>query len=906
MGDPLVGIAFLVTSPYQVYHYKWIASHFTDATAVIEVRDREYGLTEEFVAEHLPDCGRHWVAKDNLTSLDGRFDAIVCQTPILPLEFLRKSLVVAQQYSLAKEQYQYGVWRAHAQLNLMYGNYSVLKVRGFSNAVAAGNPLLDPLFGQPRPDRTPIGSAGHRARLLYMPTYGELSSLRHVLPRLRDLDADVTVKLHHAEEATIEGDGLRVVYSDADPVTLLRTHDGVISDLSGAAYDALYAGLPVVLAATPDPLAVGRDYDRLSPAERDHSLLAGIAAVWQVGDPDGPWPAFATAEQQLGSPSYKDFLDTTFVNAGTAGAACAREIRRLLDEGEPPHFGAQQVRDTTKRYITTNRELRRRAVPEPATGDGESPTTRPAGPPSLRLTYRRARRFLARSQSLRRLVRAARRRLRGGPQPAAPELGPGPLPAAAPARRREDVFESLVPQLAAEGVTVLRDTELTGADVAVLTTSKRRVLAAMQRFAGERPDLTVRVGTDWRIVETLPLDRLTFYDLVHAHWLELGSLRERGTFRVGLAGFLTVLFVEHDPAKNRYLALKKRAGRTDWTPLFTSDDRQRTDRVVAVVGDRAPHAAEPVDVVYTWVDSGDPAWREAHQRYSQGHEVHNPSANNAERYIDREELRYSLRALWMFAPFVRHIYLVTAGQHPAWLAKDDPRITVVSHREVFPDPSVLPTFNSHAIEACLHRIPGLSEHFLYLNDDVFLGREAAADDFFTTAGLAKVRLSPSQYIYQGMPEVTAIPTDWAAYNSVSLMRREFGLTFDRRVQHVPLPQRRSVLEEIERKHPAEIERTRAARFRAVTDVAIPSMLGQFYGIATARAVEWPGVRNEYIYLDTGRYDAHDRYEQILSLRPKFFCLNATRHEDIDLRVQAAQLANFLEAGFPVAAPWETS
>jgi hypothetical protein len=136
------------------------------------------------------------------------------------------------------------------------------------------------------------------------------------------------------------------------------------------------------------------------------------------------------------------------------------------------------------------------------------------------------------------------------------------------------------------------------------------------------------------------------------------------------------------------------------------------------------------------------------------------------------------------------------------------------------------------------------------------------------------------------------------------MRRDFGLTFDRRVQHVPLPQRKSVLAEIEQRHPVEVERTRAARFRAVTDIAIPSMLGQFHAIATARAVEWPGVRNEYIYLDTGRHDALERYQQILAQRPKFFCLNATRHDDIELRVQAAQLARFLEVGFPAAAPWE--
>jgi len=435
---------------------------------------------------------------------------------------------------------------------------------------------------------------------------------------------------------------------------------------------------------------------------------------------------------------------------------------------------------------------------------------------------------------------------------------------------------------------------------------------------------------------------LSYHDLFGAHWLEIGTARERGSYRIGTGGYLTVLFVEHDPGKNRYLALRKRADRTDWTPLFAAalpapdrepavageraanpdgrpanpDGRRAAaavtavtaapaagGRVVAAVGERRAHPAEPVDVVYTWVDSGDPAWREAHRRYSQEHEAHNVSADNAERYIDREELRYSLRALWLFAPFVRHIYLVTADQRPSWLV-DHPKLTVVPHREIFPDPSVLPTFNSHAIESCLHRIPGLSEHFLYLNDDVFLGRETSEDDFFTMAGLAKVRLSPSQYIYQGRPEPDAIPTDWAAYNAVSLLQRDFGLRFDRRVQHVPLSQRRSVLAEIEQRYPDEVERTRRARFREPTDVALPSMFAQFYGIATARAVEWPAHRHEYIYLDTGRRDAPERFDQIRAIRPKFFCLNATRYAEIHLADQARHLRDFLAPAFPTPAPWE--
>lgn len=390
------------------------------------------------------------------------------------------------------------------------------------------------------------------------------------------------------------------------------------------------------------------------------------------------------------------------------------------------------------------------------------------------------------------------------------------------------------------------------------------------------------------------LASLRLADLEKADWLAVGSSWELSEYRIGLDGYLTVLIVEHDPQRNRLLTRNTRAGRVDWTGLLAGPGGG--EPVTAT-------ATAPIDVVYTWVDSTDPEWREQHARHSGELESHNVSANNRERYVDRDELRHSLRSVWMFAPFVRHIYLVTAGQRPHWL-RPHPKITVVSHREIFPDESVLPTYNSHAIEACLHRIPGLSENFLYFNDDVFLGRETTEADFFTRAGLAKVRLSPSAFIYQGTPEPGAIPTDWAAYNSISLIERDFSMSFDRRLLHVPLPLHKGVLQEIEDRYPDEVGRTRAARLRSTSDVAIPSMFGQYYAIASRRAVEWPHSSDDYVYLNTGRAHAPRRYESIMTRHPMFFCLNATRYVDIALDEQAARIREFLTTLFPVAAPWE--
>ena len=125
---------------------------------------------------------------------------------------------------------------------------------------------------------------------------------------------------------------------------------------------------------------------------------------------------------------------------------------------------------------------------------------------------------------------------------------------------------------------------------------------------------------------------------------------------------------------------------------------------------------------------------------------------SASRFADNQELRYSLRSVEKHAPWVRKIFIVTNGQIPSWLNLDNPRIKIVTHYEIFNNKSHLPTFSSPAIESHLHKIPGLSKKFIYLNDDVMFGTEVWPDDFFTHAKGQKVFLSwPVPNCNEGCP-----------------------------------------------------------------------------------------------------------------------------------------------------------
>lgn len=148
----------------------------------------------------------------------------------------------------------------------------------------------------------------------------------------------------------------------------------------------------------------------------------------------------------------------------------------------------------------------------------------------------------------------------------------------------------------------------------------------------------------------------------------------------------------------------------------------------------------PIDLVYMWVDGNDPEWQTKRNKYVSGSGNQSQEVVGMARWRDNEELRYSLRSVEKYASWVNHIYIITDGQCPAWLNTNNPKISIVDHTEILPK-EALPTFNSQAIESCLHKIEGLSEHFIVGNDDTMFTLETTPATFFNEDGSPIVRLS---------------------------------------------------------------------------------------------------------------------------------------------------------------------
>ncbi|MEV0639142.1 stealth family protein [Streptomyces sp. NPDC050619] len=309
----------------------------------------------------------------------------------------------------------------------------------------------------------------------------------------------------------------------------------------------------------------------------------------------------------------------------------------------------------------------------------------------------------------------------------------------------------------------------------------------------------------------------------------------------------------------------------------------------------------PVDVVYTWVDGEQPEMRAKRARYQErGTAEILDKETNASRYTSHDELKYSLRSLAMYAGFVRHIYLVTDGQKPHWLDDRAPGITVVDHRDIFPE-GVLPVFNSHAIETRLHHIPGLSDHYLYFNDDVFVGRRVTPEHFFHGSGLMRIPLSPLK-IGIGKPHAEETATNSASKNVRRLLLEKFGRMTTNNFMHTPLPQQRETLRTLEELFAEDISRTTASRFRSPQDIAMTAPLLYQYALMTGHGV--PG-KYSYRYVNISRPDAERRLADLRrNRRFDFFCLNDVDVPPEERERVGVRMSEFLENYFPFASPFE--
>jgi hypothetical protein len=338
---------------------------------------------------------------------------------------------------------------------------------------------------------------------------------------------------------------------------------------------------------------------------------------------------------------------------------------------------------------------------------------------------------------------------------------------------------------------------------------------------------------------------------------------------------------------------------------------EATDDVVHLHGRDWPtieHMFEPlasdidfeIDMVFSWVDGSSDEFVRERAKRMQSYVVGEGDDSEA-RYRQIDELKYALRSVYLFAPWVRRIFIATDSPAPTWLAKH-PKVTLVRSEEMFADTSVLPTHNSHAVESQLHRIEGLAEHFLYSNDDMFFGRPLSPSLFFSPGGITKF-VEASTRIGLGSTHPGRSGFENAARVNRALLRDRFGKVTTRHLEHCAAPLRKSVLADLEAAFPEEFRRTAASRFRSATDISVTNSLYHYYALLTGRAVVQTDARVKYV--ETTLRQALPAMKALLKRRDHdMFCLNDGSFPEISIEERTGAVIEFLERYFPFAAPWE--
>lgn len=251
-----------------------------------------------------------------------------------------------------------------------------------------------------------------------------------------------------------------------------------------------------------------------------------------------------------------------------------------------------------------------------------------------------------------------------------------------------------------------------------------------------------------------------------------------------------------------------------------------------------PNKEFKIDFILPWVDGNDVEWQKDKQKYSPA----KSSDASASRFRDWDNLQYVFRGIEKFTPWVNNVYFITYGHLPKWLNTNNEKLKIVNHKD-FIDEKYLPLFSCNPFEVNLHKIPGLSENFVYLNDDIFFLKPIKEEYFFKnglpcdTAALAPVEpfedtvdipvwnavnvinrhFNKNEVIFSNFSKWFNLKYRKQLIRTICLMPWKFIPGFYR--AHGPASYLKKTWETIWAKEPEILERTTSHRFRDRGDVA---------------------------------------------------------------------------------------
>ena len=247
--------------------------------------------------------------------------------------------------------------------------------------------------------------------------------------------------------------------------------------------------------------------------------------------------------------------------------------------------------------------------------------------------------------------------------------------------------------------------------------------------------------------------------------------------------------------------------------------------------------------------------------------------------------------------------MVTNGEYPCWLRSGpSSNLSTVERTKLVPCHGDLPTWNSYAIEAHLHRIPGLGEHFIYFNDDMLVGRPLSKAYFFEHDGRPRL-----PYGARGRWGTTGGHVNDDGQPQFSPIN-ESTCVGSYAAEHITIPARKSQIFEIQELYPSYFQLMSKYRCRhqmleneapesSLCDWRPPFWVYNWYAIASGRAnlvrtnestVPW--LRDKNVLRASSWYDSVLNGSNDIIIVNDDFAPSGTRLFD----TQRRELCHFLE------------
>jgi hypothetical protein len=298
-----------------------------------------------------------------------------------------------------------------------------------------------------------------------------------------------------------------------------------------------------------------------------------------------------------------------------------------------------------------------------------------------------------------------------------------------------------------------------------------------------------------------------------------------------------------------------------------------------------------IDAVITYVNFKDPLFRQQLQMYSDSMGTKN--STKTWRWFSNDEGKYCIKSIKKYAPFFRKIFLVVAGpsQIPEWI-KEFNGVTIVYHSDFYKNKAHLPTFNSMSIEHNLHRIEGLSEYFVYFNDDVFLCKPTTKDDFIEKG---KIIIGSQKGAVSPVGEPTSNDIGFvSAWKNTNKLLDNIMHTKDREIiKHIPQIQRKSDHIKIIKMFPDEFEKTSSSKFRNTNCNLMSAGMAEWYAIYNNTGIQRYNQDAAQFFVTDNIEENAKMFENLKNNRYKFLNMQSSMTKDTD----NIQFKEFLEDYF---------